>query len=151
MLCSLSGLAVSRGVELRVTVLFEPPEVTYQDDAAVSFVHSLAGFWLFGTNAELLTSWCMFIEAIALQSEDVELVRLDVKRLGRRLGVDEGCLGEGHSLSFCFGLLNQAVGAHGSLPTSVAARALGRAAFLHSGREHDDDVERPLSVSGAKD
>jgi hypothetical protein len=41
-------------------------------------------------------------------------------------------------LPFGFRLLDQTVRARGSLSAPTATRALGGAAFLHCGREHDE-------------
>lgn len=79
--------------------------MTYQYNASISLAHSLPGFWLLGTDAELLTSRGTIVDAVAFHPEDIELVGFDLVHLGRRLWIDEGGFGERNPLPFGFGLL----------------------------------------------
>ena len=78
---------------------------TNQDDASITFAGAL-GLWFFGADAQLLARRADCLDAVALDSEDVDLVGLDLKHLRRRIWVDKGCLGQGHALALRLWLLN---------------------------------------------
>ena len=112
--------------------------MTNQDDAAVAFAGAL-GLWLFGAYAQLLARRGDKLEPVALETEDVNLVGLDLVHLGRGLGIDKGGFGEGDALALGLGLLHRAVVAQGALAPATAPRALGGAGVLEGGREHGGD------------